>query len=168
MGYILIFFISWMPKWNRIYLIFVFLSLPFLMLQEQSLTLVLLCLGLCLQEKMEAIALLSVTGSLGTFFIQGDLMRQEVFISRGHFPGMNYEYHGNVAISTFENVLLHKIHKAGSRGIEKKRIVLGFEMMWRSRLKFQHVCRLLFGSYLCHLGKMVAFCSIKIYSIFCM
>jgi len=26
-------------------------------------------------------------------------MRQEVFISPGHFHGMNYEYHGNVAIT---------------------------------------------------------------------
>lgn len=63
------------------------------------LTLALFCLGLCLQEKMEAIALLSATSSLRTFFIQEDLMREEVFISSGHFHGMNYEYHGNVAIT---------------------------------------------------------------------
>lgn len=51
---------------------------------------------------------------------------QEVFISWGHFHGMNYEYHGNVAINTFENVLLHKIHK-WVREIEgKKRITLNF------------------------------------------
>lgn len=83
-------------------------SLPYLHLSflaffnttgTQSLTLALFCLGMCLREKMVAIALLSAMGGLRTCFIQEDLMRQEVFISPGHFHDMNYEYHGNVAIA---------------------------------------------------------------------
>lgn len=84
--------------WTLPYLHLSFLAF-FNATRTRSLTLVLFCLGLCLQEKMEAIALLSATGSLRTFFIQEDLMREEVFISPGHFHGMNYEYHGNVAIT---------------------------------------------------------------------
>lgn len=55
---------------NLLYLHLSFLAF-FNATKTLSSTLVLFCLGPCLQEKMEAIALLSATSSLRTFFYSG-------------------------------------------------------------------------------------------------